>query len=90
MTDPLYLPDRQIAARLLGRHAGEWPVYIAAWERAGMPAADPVTGLRYWPAIRAWFDLRHGLGGEACVSLVPDGVEDFDGTRARTEIKAAR
>ena len=34
----------------------------ATWEREGLPRIDPMTGCRYWPAVRVFLDRRHGLG----------------------------
>lgn len=86
MPDPLYKTEGQIAA-LVGVSTDDWKAIAVVWEKDGFPVADPQTGKRYWPAVKAWLDRRHGVGHSE-PTLVPDGVEDHDyarsrGTRAR-------
>jgi hypothetical protein len=58
MIEPLYLPEAEIAIRVLGkRRADDWPLIAKVLEReAGMPPVNPVTKMRYWRAVTAWFD----------------------------------
>jgi hypothetical protein len=57
----LYKSERDIAALVLGADAARWPNLAAVWERDGLPRIDAMTGMRFWPAVRAFFDRRHGL-----------------------------
>jgi hypothetical protein len=57
----LYKSEREIAALVLGPDAGRWPSLAAIWEREGLPTIDTMAGMRFWPAVRAFFDRRHGL-----------------------------
>jgi hypothetical protein len=94
LTDaPLYPDEAEIARRVLGERAQEWPGKAAVLERDGLPKIDPLMGGRFWPAVRQWFLDRHGLmgqllGGETLpaksrVRVAPDGEVDFDGEKAQ-------
>ena len=73
---PLFADDRAIGAALLGPdRAGDWGPIAALLEARGLPRIDALMGGRYTPAIRAFFDLEHGLSKEP--PQVPDGVEDL-------------
>jgi hypothetical protein len=74
--EPLYVSDERLRERL-GISGDRWPRVLAAF-RADLtfPPSDPVTGARYWPAVRAWLDHRHGLG--KMHSSVKDGDENWD------------
>ena len=75
--NPLYLPETLIAKRILGSAAvTRWTALAALWEREGLPRIDPMTGCRYWPAVRAFLDKRHGLG-HAVVPATVDGAENW-------------
>lgn len=37
-----------------------WPGLAAVLERSGVPKVDVMMGGRYWPAVQAFFDRRHG------------------------------
>ena len=93
---PLYPDEAEIARRVLGGRAQEWPGKAAVLERDGLPKIDPLMGGRFWPAVRQWFLDRHGLvgqllGGETLpaksrvriVPFAPDGEVDFDGEKAQ-------
>jgi hypothetical protein len=93
---PLYPDEAEIARRVLGERAQEWPGKAAVLERDGLPKIDPLMGGRFWPAVRQCFLDRHGLvgqllGGEALpaksrvrvVPFAPDGEVDFDGEKAQ-------
>jgi hypothetical protein len=58
MVDALYLPEEEIAVRVLGkRRADDWPLIAKVLEReSGLPPVNPVTKMRYWRAVAAWFD----------------------------------
>lgn len=58
----LYLSDSEVAARVLGGgRCREWEAIVVLLEREGLPRIDPLMGGRYWPAVRAYLDRRHGL-----------------------------
>ena len=75
--DPLYLSEAAIAARVLGTNAkARWAGLAAVWEREGLPRIDPMTGCRYWPAVRSFLDKRHGLSNALGPSAL-DGAENW-------------
>ncbi|NKM55811.1 hypothetical protein GFL21_14940 [Rhizobium anhuiense] len=75
--NPLYLSEASIAQRVLGSKAKTaWDALAVVWEREGLPRIDPMTGCRYWPAVRAFLDRRHGLHNAALPSTV-DGAENW-------------
>jgi hypothetical protein len=75
---PLYASEETIAALVLGKgRLKEWRSLAIVLERHGLPQIDPMTGCRYVPAVRAFFDHRHGVAGAAPFSA-PDGVESLD------------
>lgn len=74
----LYLPEAAIAQRVLGsRSAKQWSALATVWEREGLPRIDPMTGCRYWPAVRAFLDRRHGLT-RVTVPVSADGAENWN------------
>jgi hypothetical protein len=72
---PLFVTEEQLAHRL-GCKPSDWKSHAPIFEREGLPAIDPLTGKRYWPAVRRWFDARHGLTA-AHVPAAADGPEDW-------------
>jgi hypothetical protein len=65
MTDrtPLYPDEATIALAVLGpKRAKEWP-YIAVHleNKHGLPRVDREMGGRFWPAVEAYFRIRHGM-----------------------------
>ncbi|MDR9782269.1 hypothetical protein [Rhizobium redzepovicii] len=75
--NPLYLSEASIAQRVLGpKNRTAWDALAAVWEREGLPRIDPMTGCRYWPAVRAFLDRRHGLHQSSLPSTV-DGAENW-------------
>jgi hypothetical protein len=93
---PLYPDEAEIARRVLGKRAREWPGKAVLLERDGLPKIDPLMGGRFWPAVRRWFLDRHGLATELpgsaslptksrvrVVPFAPDGEADFDGEKAQ-------
>ena len=74
---PLFLDEVDVARAVLGPgHVSEWKCLAPSLERQGMPRVDPVFGGRYWPALKAWFDHRAGIG-ERLVPSMPDGEEKW-------------
>jgi hypothetical protein len=74
---PLYVTDEEICARL-GISLKRWGGSLQVLLREGLPPRDPVAGdKRYWPAVKLFFDRRHGIstmpGG-----MRPDGEENLD------------
>ena len=75
-TSTLYPSEAEIARELLGDRARQWPEVAAVLEREGLPRIDPIMGARYFPAVRAFFDRRHGLHNNPVPSQ-SDGMETW-------------
>jgi hypothetical protein len=67
---PLYPDEAEIARRVLGERAQEWPGKVAVLERDGLPKIDPLMGGGFWPAVRQWLLDRHGPMG-SCLAARP-------------------
>lgn len=58
MTQPLYLPDKEIAA-LVGIPYREWQSVAVVLERHGLPKRDPLfENKRCWPVVEAFLIER--------------------------------
>jgi hypothetical protein len=76
--DALYKTEAEIAA-MVGLGPAEWQRVAAELERQGLPLRDPLfLHRRYWPAVKAFLDRRHGLLHDA-VPAAADGRENWDG-----------
>lgn len=79
---PLYPSEARIVAALYGGDApremlAAWKSAVAILEGEGLPRRDPLFGnRRYWPAVLAYLQRRHGLAGNA-QDYVPDGTENW-------------
>jgi hypothetical protein len=74
---PLFADEREIAQIILGTvKADQWSSLVPIYERQGFPRIDPITGGRYVPAVKAFFDRQYGL--VASGPLAPDGTERPD------------
>lgn len=71
--EPLYMKDSEIRRRL-GIAEERWPTVLAAYRRLGFPAVDPVVGKRFWPEVKQWLFLRHGVGSS--IAAPADGDEE--------------
>jgi hypothetical protein len=60
-SETLYPDEGKLARLVLGDRAGEWPAKAAVLEREGLPRIDPLMWGRFWPAVKKWFFMRHGL-----------------------------
>ena len=78
----LFPADDEIAKLVLGRNAKAWTNLVVIFEREGLPRIDPMTGGRYWPAVKAFFDRRAGLN-TTVVQSQPDGEETWPGLQTR-------
>lgn len=88
---PLYVTDDQIAVELFGdapQAKTDWRVLRERLQRHGLPPVDPLTNRRYWPAVRAFLDRRHGLRHDQGAYSV-DGEESFDEDQGRTRTRSA-
>lgn len=73
-TSPLYVTDDECARRVMGEgKTSDWKAASKVLERHGLPPVDPMFGGRYWPAVRAFLDARHGLRNVG--DLTTDGGE---------------
>ncbi|HWL06454.1 MAG TPA: hypothetical protein VNQ99_16225 [Xanthobacteraceae bacterium] len=68
---PLYPSENLIAILVLGDRARDWPGVAALDERKGLPKIDPVRGGRYWPAVKAFYDMHNGVSSIAAASSYP-------------------
>jgi hypothetical protein len=57
----LYPDESELAQCILGKRAKQWSSVVLIWEREGLPRIDPLAGGRFWPAVLAFLDQRHGL-----------------------------
>ena len=57
----LYPDENELARCVLGKNAKQWSSIATTLEREGLPQIDPLIGGRFWPAVRAFLDRRHGL-----------------------------
>jgi len=81
---PLYASEQQIADEVFGPgNINRWQALVSAYEGKGLPAINPLTQCRYWPAVRAWLDSYEGLRG-AGVRMAFDGPERPVSRRTRS------
>lgn len=78
----LFVADAQCAKRI-GISTEELKKILPELERQGFPLKDPLfANRRYWPAVKAFLDRRHGLTEASGPGAFgpPDGVEvwNFD------------
>ncbi len=65
---PLFVTEEE-AARRIGISVGTFRRLRPMLERQGMPQRNPLfANRRYWPAVRAWFDRREGVGTVSIVA----------------------
>lgn len=93
---PLFPSEPEIARAVLGERWEQWKDKAVILDRKGLPPINPLMGGRYWPAVKAFFDVVNGLPLQSQTSgasmpvgvqVVPprhDGVETFHGKKART------
>jgi hypothetical protein len=97
LPETLYPDEAKLARLVLGQRAREWPAKAMVLEREGLPRIDPLMGGRFWPAVKKWFFIRHGIDAESptgatiaaksrvrIVPFAPDGEADFDGEKAKS------
>ena len=79
----LYVKEAEVARLVLGPgRASEWKGIAVVLERTGFPQVDPLMGGRYWPAVLAWLDRRHGVGLPTGPHA-PDGPENWSDERPK-------
>jgi hypothetical protein len=91
---PLYPDEAAIAVAVLGpKRAKDWPRIAQHLEdKHGLPPVDPEIGGRFWPAVVAYFRMRHGMHVDGLpppaarvhsrirvVPFKPDGKDNFGG-----------
>ncbi|MDI7861902.1 winged helix-turn-helix domain-containing protein [Rhizobiaceae bacterium n13] len=75
-SDTLFVTDDECAARL-GLTMQQFRT--AVYRSKGFPAPDPFfANRRYWPAVCAWLDRRHGLGSRRNRKNVPPTLDGED------------
>ena len=72
----LYKDEPTIGKLVLGSNAKNWPNFAAVLEKEGLPRVDPMTGMRYWPAVKRFLDARHNLVESKPTPMV-DGEETW-------------
>jgi hypothetical protein len=72
----LYPDEDELARCVLGKKAKQWASIAATLEREGLPRIDPLMGARFWPAVCAFLDQRHGLRKDQ-VPAIADGEETW-------------
>ena len=73
---PIFATDAELAVALLGKgRAKAWADLVPLYERKGLPKIDPLTGGRYVPAVRRFFDEQNGVSS-APPLRAPDGIEE--------------
>lgn len=82
----LYVSDAELTRRLgVGEKTARMAIH-ALEHHNGFPPKDPLFGgKRYWPAVQAFLDRRHGLtvaGGPFGI----DGVENFTYGKKKTKV----
>jgi hypothetical protein len=84
---PLFASDQEIGEAVLGPgKAKEFIAAIPLWERRGFPGVDALAGgLRYVPAIKAFFDQEYKLqdGNVASAPHAPAELGAWKGKRHR-------
>lgn len=77
---PLYASDEQIGAAILGTgRAQEWCCLALALEKQpSFPLVDKLHGGRYVPAVKRFYDLRHGLLNSTNAATPPPARERLD------------
>lgn len=59
---PLYPSETELAVLVLGKRAKDWRRLATYLEdKQGLPRVDELMGGRYWPAVEAYFRVRHGM-----------------------------
>ncbi|MCP4383780.1 MAG: winged helix-turn-helix domain-containing protein [Hyphomicrobiales bacterium] len=87
--DSVYKTDAEIAA-LVGLPKKDWQAAAEVLERGGLPMPDPpFANRRYWPAVRAFLDRRHGLDAHSPFQQ-PDGEENWDAINTPVARRARR
>lgn len=75
-SDCLFVYDNEIARRL-GVGEDKLRPAIKVLEKEGFPKKETLFGgRRYWPAVKAFFNRRHGVGNVD--AFANDGEEHFD------------
>jgi hypothetical protein len=61
---PLFADERMLSEAILGHGAyTHWRAIAPLLERRGFPKVDGLTGGRYTPAVKAFFDSEYSIGG---------------------------
>jgi hypothetical protein len=65
---PLFASDEEISEAVMGPgKIKEWLAILPLLERRGFPSIDGLTGGRYVPAVKAFFDREWKVHGEVNV-----------------------
>lgn len=79
-SDALFVTDAECARRI-GLTTDQFKGIVSTLAKSGFPDKDLLfANRRYWPAVRAWLDKRHGIGRTSGITAPPgpDGAENWD------------
>jgi hypothetical protein len=72
---PLFASDEQISEIVMGAgKVNEWLAILPLLERRGFPRIDGLTGGRYVPAVKAFFDREWKVSGGISIAD-PQSIE---------------
>jgi len=76
MLAPVFMTDAEVAKQL-GVATTELKIALPTLFRYGFPVPNLLFAKRrYWPAVREWFDLHHGLEVTGSRRFAADGPEN--------------
>ncbi len=86
---PLYVNEKELAARI-GVGEDKWRSIRPFLTSAGFPSVDSVTGLRYWPKVKAFLDRYNGLDAVHVVTPTRRRASDTENMDAFTKNPGGR
>ena len=74
MTAPFYLNEKELSVEL-GLTDDQLRKFLTAHSKSPAMKVDPLTGKRFWPAIKQYLFHHHGIS--ASMPLSTDGEENW-------------
>ena len=85
---PLFADEKSLSEAVLGRGMyTHWRAVVPLLERRGFPTIDGLMGGRYWPAVDAYFRVRHGV---PTLDDAPPIVPKNEQPSSRSAVQAGR